>query len=155
MSTAGWNSSGTASREGSSVEGFRFTFEQQVVFRDIDMLGHVNNAVYATYFETARVEYLHNLTADLETLVTFILAEITITYKSPAYLRERLVIGLRVTEIGNSSMVFEGRIVEKETGRLVATSRAVLVHFDYKNQRPVPVPAELRARIGRFEGREF
>ncbi|MBP2018787.1 acyl-CoA thioester hydrolase [Symbiobacterium terraclitae] len=137
------------------MEGFRFTFEQQVVFRDIDMLGHVNNAVYATYFETARVEYLHNLTADLETLVTFILAEITITYKSPAYLRERLVIGLRVTEIGNSSMVFEGRIVEKETGRLVATSRAVLVHFDYKNQRPVPVPAELRARIGRFEGREF
>lgn len=137
------------------MEGFRFTFEQQVVFRDIDMLGHVNNAVYATYFETARVEYLHNLTADLETLVTFILAEITITYKSPAYLRERLVIGLRVTEIGSSSMVFEGRIVEKETGRLVATSRAVLVHFDYKNQRPVPVPAELRARIGRFEGREF
>lgn len=137
------------------MEGFRFTFEQQVVFRDTDMLGHVNNAVYATYFETARVEYLHNLTADLETLVTFILAEITITYKSPAYLRERLVIGLRVTEIGNSSMVFEGRIVEKETGRLVATSRAVLVHFDYKNQRPVPVPAELRARIGRFEGREF
>lgn len=137
------------------MEGFRFTFEQPVAWRDIDMLGHVNNAVYASYFETARIEYLHSLTDDPPNQVPFILAEITITYKSPAYLRERLVIGLRVSEIGNSSMVFEGQIIEKETGRLVATSRAVLVHFDYQKQRPVPVPAELRARISRFEGREF
>lgn len=137
------------------MEGFRYTYEHQVVFRDIDMMGHVNNAVYATYFETARVEYLHSLAEDQSDTVSFILAEITITYRSPAYLRERLVIGQRVAEIGNSSMVIDGQIVEKETGRLVATSRAVLVHYDYQNQRPTPVPPELRARISRFEGREF
>ncbi|MEW8978282.1 MAG: thioesterase family protein [Symbiobacterium sp.] len=137
------------------MEGFPFTYEQQVVFRDIDMLGHVNNAVYATYFETARVEYLHAITADLPDRYSFILAEITITYKSPAYLRERLIIGVRTAHIGNSSLVMEGQIVEKESRRLVATSRAVLVHYDLREQRPVPIPQELRARIARFEGREF
>ena len=49
----------------------------------------------------------------------------------------------------------EGQIVEKESRRLVATSRAVLVHYDLREQRPVPIPQELRARIARFEGREF
>ncbi len=136
------------------MEGFPFVMEQQVVFRDIDMLGHVNNAVYATYFETARVEYLHELTRELSEQFSFILAELTITYKSPAYLRERLLIGQRVSEIRNSSMVIDGQIIEKTSGRLVATSRAVLVHFDYEQQRPVPIPQELRAQIARFEGKE-
>ncbi|MFO7273833.1 MAG: thioesterase family protein [Bacillota bacterium] len=135
------------------MEGFPFVWEQQVVFRDIDMLGHVNNAVYATYFETARVEYLHQLLGERAGQYGFILAEITITYRSPAYLRERLLIGLRVAEIRNSSMIFDGQITEKTTGRLVATSRAVLVHYDFQAQRPVPIPQELRAAIARFEGR--
>jgi len=135
------------------LEGFPFVWEQQVVFRDIDMLGHVNNAVYATYFETARVEYLHQLLGERAGQYGFILAEITITYRSPAYLRERLLIGLRVAEIRNSSMIFDGQITEKTTGRLVATSRAVLVHYDFQAQRPVPIPQELRAAIARFEGR--
>lgn len=135
------------------MEGFPFVWEQQVVFRDIDMLGHVNNAVYATYFETARVEYLHQLLGERAGQYGFILAEITITYRSPTYLRERLLIGLRVAEIRNSSMIFDGQITEKTTGRLVATSRAVLVHYDFQAQRPVPIPQELRAAIARFEGR--
>lgn len=136
------------------MEGFRFVMEQQVVFRDIDMLGHVNNAVYATYFETARVEYFHQLAEALSEQFSFILAELTITYRSPAFLRERLLIGTRVSEIRNSSMVIEGQIIEKNSGRLVATSRAVLVHFDYGQQRPVPIPQHLRAQIARFEGKE-
>ncbi len=137
------------------MEGFRFVMEQQVVFRDIDMLGHVNNAVYATYFETARVEYFHQLAEALSEQFSFILAELTITYRSPAFLRERLLIGTRVSEIRNSSMVIEGQIIEKNSGRLVATSRAVLVHFDYGQQRPVPIPQHLRAQIARFEGKDL
>jgi len=137
------------------LEGFRFVMEQQVVFRDIDMLGHVNNAVYATYFETARVEYFHQLAEALSEQFSFILAELTITYRSPAFLRERLLIGTRVSEIRNSSMVIEGQIIEKNSGRLVATSRAVLVHFDYGQQRPVPIPQHLRAQIARFEGKDL
>ncbi|HWI66478.1 MAG TPA: thioesterase family protein [Symbiobacteriaceae bacterium] len=131
------------------MEGFRSVYEHSVIFRDLDVLGHVNNAVYATYFETGRVEYLAAIGAEA---LGLILAEITITYRSPAFMRERLVIGTRVTEIKNSSFIVEGRIEEKATGRLVATSRAVIVHYDYTANRPTPLPQEWREKIAAHEG---
>lgn len=138
------------------MEGFRFTIEQPVVWRDLDALGHVNNAVYATYFENARLEYITQLhQGDHLFLRKLILADLQITFKSPAFLRERLVIGVRVSEIRTSSFVVESQIVEKETGRLVATSQAVLVHYDYDVNRSKPVAPELRAVTSRFEGREL
>ncbi len=137
------------------MEGYRYTTEQQVIWRDLDALGHVNNAVYATYFETGRLGYISSMAGGADKLFGLILAEITITYKSPAYLQERLVIGVRVTEIRNSSFVVESQIEEKETGRLVATSRAILVHYDYGQNRSVPVPQEWRETIGKLEGKTF
>jgi len=130
------------------VEGFSFEIEHRVVWRDCDMLGHVNNAVYATYFETARVEYLWELLGGGGTSpLPLILAEITITYKSPAFLRERLGIGIRVAEVRNSSFIMESQIVEKESGRLVATSRCAMVHYDYAEKRARPLPPEWRERL--------
>jgi acyl-CoA thioester hydrolase len=131
------------------LEGFRSTYEHTVIFRDVDVLGHVNNAVYATYFETGRMEYLFSQGAEK---LGLILAELTISYKSPAYMRERLLIGTRVIEIKNSSFIVEGRVEAKETGRLVATSRSVIVHFDYGENRPTPLPDEWRAKFAAFDG---
>lgn len=135
------------------MEGFRSVFEHTVIFHDLDALGHVNNVVYAIYFETGRVEYLANLSD--EKSPGLILAELTITYKSPAFMREKLLVGTRVTEIKNSSFILEGRIEEKNTGRLVATSRAVIVHYDYTQNRSQPLPQEWREKIAAFEGRSF
>lgn len=134
------------------MEGFRSVIEQKVVFRDIDALGHVNNAVYATYFETGRIEYLAAVGESMDPM-SLILAEITLTYKSPALLRETLQIGTRVAEIRNSSFIVEGQITDKASGRVVATSRAVIVHFKYDENRSLPVPQDWREAIARFEGR--
>lgn len=135
------------------MEGFRFTVPQRVVFRDVDMLGHVNNAVYATYFETARLDYIYAAGGEAANHLPLILAELTITYKSPAFLRETLEIGVRVAEIRNSSFVVESQILEQTTGRLIATNRAVIVHYDYAEQRPKPLPQEWRDRFALLEGR--
>lgn len=137
------------------MEGYRSVTEQKVTWRDLDALGHVNNAVYATYLETARLEYLSAMSQGQAEAFSLILAEITITYKSPAFLRETLLIGTRVGLIRNSSFTVEAQIVEKESGRLVATSHAVLVHYDYTANRAVPVPPEWRELISKFEGRAY
>ena len=137
------------------MDGFAFTTEIKVIWRDLDALGHVNNAVYATYFETARMGYLNALNAlprsDMS-LMRLILAEQTITYRSPAVLGETLVVGVRVSEIRNSSFITESRMIEKESGRLVATARSVLVHFDYEEGRPKPVPQSWREAMAAFDG---
>lgn len=135
------------------MQGFPHTTEQRVTFRDCDMLGHVNNAVYATYFETARLDYLSALGGDAIGAFPLILAEITISFKSPAFLRETLEVGVRVSEIRNSSFIMESVIREKDSQRLVATSRAALVHYDYAEQRSKPLPEEWRKRLSEFEGR--
>lgn len=135
------------------MQGYTYVCEQKVNFSDIDMLGHVNNAVYATYLETARLEYIYAVAGEAAFSLPLILAELNITYKSPAFFRETLQIGLRIQEVRNSSFSVEAQIVEKESQRLVALSRVVLVHYDYAEKRPAPLPAEWRARFERFEGR--
>lgn len=135
------------------MEGFRFVTEVQVIWRDMDALGHVNNAVYATYFESARIEYLRALQLENASVYDLILAEMTITFTSPALLHEHLLIGVKIATVRNSSFIVESQIVEKEAGRLIAVGRAAVVRYDYQANRSSPIPPEWRAAIDRMEGR--
>ena len=80
-------------------------------------------------------------------------AEASVSHRSPAVYGERLDVWVRTAALGCSSSVFEYRIVEQTTGRLVATGRTVQVIYDYAAGRSTPVPPELRARFEAFEGR--
>lgn len=137
------------------MEGYVFLTEQPVIWRDLDALGHVNNAVYATYFETSRMKYLTVVSSGETLLYQLILAELTITFKSPAFLGEILEVGVRATELRNSSFIMESQIQERESGRLVAFSRSVLVHYDYSQKRSVPIPAQWREAMASIEGRSL
>lgn len=135
--------------------GYPVSFTQRVIWRDLDALQHVNNAVYATYFETARFMYFEALARLGAPQLGVMLAEITITYKSPAFLGETLMLGIRVCEMRNSSYVMESEIHEQRSGRLVATSRAVMVSFDFAENRSRPLPPEWRQAVAQVEGHEF
>ncbi len=135
-------------------DGFRYKVEVQVRFRDLDPMNHVNNAVYFTYFEIARIAYYGELTGSTDPReLDIILAEATCSYRSPAVYGERLDVWVRTASLGRSSSVFEYRIAEQTTGRLVATGRTVQVMYDYATGRSMPIPPELRARFEAFEGR--
>lgn len=123
-------------------------------FRDTDAMGHVNNAVYLTYFEVARTAYWNALTGDSDyQRVPFILAHTTIDFRSPALVREALEVGIRIERVGTKSFACAYRIEEATTRRLVCEGRSVQVIFDYAKNESYPVPAELRATLRTFEGR--
>jgi len=136
------------------MDGFNFVVPVEVRFRDLDPLGHVNNAVFITYLEAARIKYRLNLmeSASLDRL-GLILAEMTCSYRSPAYFGEVLEVGVRVSEIGNKSFVMEYRIEERETRRLVATARSVQVAYDYETQQTIPLSARFVELAEALEGR--
>jgi acyl-CoA thioester hydrolase len=138
------------------MEGFNFTMPVEVRFRDVDSMGHVNNAVIITYLETARIKYMLNL-ADSQFLhdLRIILAEVTCTYRSPAYWGETLQVGVRITEVGNKSFAMEYRIEEQSTRRLVATAHSVQVAYDYESQASVSVPDSVVVAAEEFEGRSL
>jgi acyl-CoA thioester hydrolase len=135
------------------MDGYRFTLPREVEFRDVDPADHVNNAVYLTYLETARIRYLIDvLGADFAYQLSVILAHVTVDFRSPARFSETLEIGTRVTGVGGKSFDMEHEI-RGEDGRLVLEASTVLVAYDYEANAPMAVPDGWRARLDAFEER--
>lgn len=136
------------------MDDFRLWVPVRPRFRDTDAMGHLNNAVYVSYFEVARGEYWRALTGDENyQRVPFILAHTTIDFRSPAFVHETLAVGIRVSRLGTKSFDCAYRIEEATTRRLVCDGRSVQVIFDYAKDASYPLSAELRAAFRAFEGR--
>lgn len=126
--------------------------EIKVPWRDVDAAGHVNNAVFFSYMETARAEaYLRAKGLDPEKArpedVDMILARAECDFRSPAFFGETIVVEIAPGRIGSSSFEFVYRLFEKRTQRLVADAKSVQVAFDYATQRKKPLPEALRAAL--------
>lgn len=135
---------------------FRHSTRIDVRFRDCDPLGHVNNAVYATYFEVARFSYWREaLGYTRADGFSFIMARVECNYRAQAHVGEALDVRIRVGRIGRSSFTFDYTIVALSDGRLVADGSSVQVMFDYAAQKSRPVSDAFRARVADFEQREF
>jgi acyl-CoA thioester hydrolase len=134
-----------------AVEGYRYSRAQEVAFRDLDGLGVVNNAVYLTYIETARLGYMVEVLG-IRSLdeIGVIVAKVDIDFRSPARLLETLDVAARVARLGTRSLHMEHE-VRGADGRLVAQAATVLVSFDYAERVPIPVPGEWRERIETYE----
>ncbi len=125
-----------------------FSVRFPVRFRDVDMLGHVNNAVYFTYMETARTEYwMHVFGVDSLEGISFIVAHAECDFKIAAKLGDELEVSIRTSEIRNSSFVWDYEIRNAGTGDLFASGRTIQVYFDYDTQKSMPVPPDVRARL--------
>ena len=122
-------------------KSYPYTMSVEVSFRDIDSMGHVNNAVYMTYMETARVKYLHELVqrAGINEL-GMVVAEAHVTYKSPALWGEQLTVGLGISRFGSKSFDYVYRIDSQNDGRLVVEGKTIQVAYDYTAAQPVTVP---------------
>jgi acyl-CoA thioester hydrolase len=135
------------------LKDYRVTVEVDVQFRDCDPLGHVNNSVYLTYLENARIAYcLGPFEMKDWKEIQFILARVEIDYRSPALPGERLVIGARILRLGGASFDMGYTIVEKKKGRLVAEAKTVQVCFDYKANKVRRIPERYREAARRIDG---
>ena len=117
----------------------------EVRFRDMDSMGHVNNAVYFTYLEMARVAFYRNFMGatqiqDLE----MIAAKATCEFRSPATWNDRLLARIWVSRVGTSSFDFDYEITDENSGRLIATAQTIQVAWDYRTDSKKLVPQRLR-----------
>ena len=128
---------------------FAFEYEIEVRFRDCDAMGHVNNAVYLTYLEQARFAYWQSVTGFAGIPRNVILARIECDYRTPATLGDRLVVRMRISEVGRSSFTVEYEVSNARTRVLVASARSVQVMYDYQTNCSVPIPEHVRAKLER------
>ena len=118
-----------------------------VRFRDIDAMGHVNNAVYASYAEQARVDYFADVLGTDLSAVSSVLARIEIDYHRPIELDDGPVtVVVDVPSLGESSLPMTYEISDGD-GNLAASVESVQVAYDREAGESVPIPEEWREAI--------
>ncbi len=129
---------------------YAYRHRLSVRFRDCDAMGHVNHAVYFTYFEQCRLTFWHDLTGWPSPHTRVILARAECDYRAPAHFGDELEIGLNVGDIGRSSFALVYAIVHADSRQLVANGTTVMVSYDYEAAKPVSLPDATRALLERL-----
>ncbi|MBN8546981.1 MAG: acyl-CoA thioesterase [Ignavibacteria bacterium] len=132
----------------------------KVRFHEVDMLGVCNNAVYVSFLEQSRLEYLKEAGLIPERgLFTdgfdFFMVRNEINYRRHSKYDDELEIHTRISYIGNSSYGFEHVIVNKTTGEVVVDGSGVVAQVDQKTGKTAPLSDEFAAKVGSFEKRSF
>lgn len=117
----------------------------QLRFKDVDALGHVNNANHLSFFELARIRFFDELIGgeiDWNT-AGMILARVTVDYKNPVYLKDEVFVETEFVKSGTTSFELAYRLMRTEkdgSETLMAIGTSVIVCFSYADKKPVPVP---------------
>lgn len=140
--------------EGREINGgensYGYEREITVRYRDVDAMGHVNNAVYATYLEEARRGYTEDVLGLSVLDADAVVASLSIEFERSITLGARVTVGLGVTDIGNSS--FRMGYEVRADGEVAATAETAHVVIDPESETSRPIPEEVRERMREFEG---
>jgi acyl-CoA thioester hydrolase len=125
----------------------------QMRFRDTDGMGHVNNAVFLTYLESARIAFFkENFTVVQPKDISFILAHVNIDFKLPITLNDNPEVITRVKSIGSTSWWFEHKIIDsKITEKIFAEAKSVQVVYNYDTKKKEPIPEDFREILQKFQ----
>jgi acyl-CoA thioester hydrolase len=128
------------------LEDFPYRLSDNVRFADLDPNQHVNNAVYATYFETGRVTLMKDRSYGLMPEgLGWIMVRIDIHFRAELHWPGKIELGLGVAKFGRTSVSFD-QVVFSE-GKCVASARAITVLIDEVTRKPVPLTPELKAEF--------
>ncbi|MBN2841616.1 MAG: acyl-CoA thioesterase [Sedimentisphaerales bacterium] len=125
---------------------FRKTIEPR--FGETDALGHINNVTMACWFELARNDlqkYLYpNAAIDIEQW-SMIMAHSSYDFHAETHYGLDVEVRTTIEKIGNSSFTLYHELWQE--GKKTVTGKAVIVHYDFKNRRSIPLTEEIRARL--------
>ncbi len=110
-------------------------------FRDLDALGHVNNATYFTYLEQARIGFRDHVVPEISGKSEFysVVAENHLAYKKPIVFEDRIVVRCFLSHVREKSYRFNCIILNPETGEEKARGYSVMVGFNYKTGKVAPL----------------
>jgi acyl-CoA thioester hydrolase len=116
-----------------------------VRWRDMDAFNHVNNAVYATYLEEARLRWLERIPGDwFDASESPMVVAQTINYRAPISWPAEIEVILRAGRIGNTSLTLTVEVLDARSAVHYADGNTVMVWIDRRSGRPVPLPKAIR-----------
>lgn len=128
------------------LEDYPYRLSDNVRFADLDPNGHVNNAVYASYFETGRVTLMKDPSKGVMPKgLGWIMVRLDIHFRAELHWPGRIELGLGVVKFGRTSVTFDQVVFSQ--GNCVASAQAVTVLIDAATRRPVPLTDEVKANL--------
>ena len=139
-----------------SKTDFKFRTEFRIRWMECDAQGIVFNGAYLGYLELAQAEYYRNLGIGIYHIpqsgyFDFAVVKTTIEFKAPARVDEIVEAYVRVSRIGNTSLVMEVELYRPNPELLLTTIEAVYVGYDAATEATKRVPDDLRELIGHYE----
>lgn len=122
----------------------------QIRFVDLDQFGHVNNAIYLSYLEVARLPYFERIIGEIDWLNEgIILAKAEVDYLIPILLKDQIEVKTWCSRIGSKSFDLSYHIVKLEKGAetIVAKAKTVMVCFNYDKQQSIEIPAGWKEKM--------
>ncbi|HEY0880522.1 MAG TPA: thioesterase family protein [Archangium sp.] len=138
-----------------ALGSFPVKLEHRVAWGEMDAFGHVNNANYLRWFESARIAYFEKVAvsigaSDASAWIP-ILGRATIDFRKPVSYPDTVTLEASVVKFGNTSFTMAYRAVSQKLG-LAAEGEAIVVLLEPGTGAKTPIPAELRAAIEKLEG---
>lgn len=122
-------------------------------FNDIDMLGHLNNSVYFSYFDIGKADYFNTIrgTKNHWGKLDIVIANINCDFIAPTYYTENLVVKTQVTHFHNKSFHVLQALMNETTGEIKALCHSVMVGFDPATGTSAPLSQEWKDAITNYE----
>lgn len=139
-----------------ALAGFPVIVQLPVCWGEMDSNGHVNNAVYFRYFESAHIEYFRRIGwLDFErgTGIGPILAATQARFRKALTYPDTISVASRVASLETQRFTFEHVIVSHVQGVVAADGQGTVVAFNFARQEKVPMPDEICRRIAALENR--
>lgn len=133
---------------------FTYYHPISVRYNDLDTQGHVNNAVYLTYLESARLGYYEKVgiwRRDSGMNTGMVVARIEIDYLAPIYLYQLIHVGVRLEHLGNKSFTLRFQIEATSDNTILAQGKSVMVAYDSQAGKSINMPMDWRKKLTQFE----
>ena len=134
------------------LEDFPYQVSDNVRFADLDPNQHVNNAVYASYFETGRVTLMKDRSFGLMPEgFAWMLVRLDIHFRAELRWPGTIELGLGVARFGRTSVTFDQVVFSQR--KCVASAQSVNVLINEKTRKPTPLTAEIIENLQRWRRR--
>ncbi|WP_028357842.1 thioesterase family protein [Brackiella oedipodis] len=125
---------------------FNYLGKDKIRYSDLDVQGHVNNAVYSSYLETGRTEFMVQQALDFPEDTGLVIVRLELDFLQEMTEKgQQIEVGTRISSLGNSTVNFEQAIFVGD--QCTAFARIVAVYFDQKQRKSIKIEGKFREQL--------
>ncbi|MFT3994140.1 MAG: thioesterase family protein [Dysgonomonas sp.] len=135
---------------------FKHTLPIQIRFNDVDKFGHINNAVYFSFYDLGKTKYFESVCPNVNwNNDAIVVVHIDVDFMSQIFSTDDISVQTAITKIGTKSFELAQRVVDSETGDTKCICRSVMVAYDLVQHKSKPLNDEWVEAISAYEERDF